>query len=86
MLLRLAAQAEHRANLKATHLRKLRADSLADQDSLASRAWRWLLVRCGIRRALASLDRVERCDLFLSGSLLRLTARILSRDKDFYGK
>ena len=81
--MKLVAHAERRANLKANDLCKLRAGSLADEDTLASRVWRWRSVRCGIRWSLASLHRVEQRDIFLSVSLLRLTTRILYRNLHF---
>jgi FixJ family two-component response regulator len=78
MLMRLAQHADRRANLKANHLRKLGACS-ADRDPPASRAWRWLLVRFGMRWALAWIHRLEHRDLVLSAWLVRLTTRVVAR-------
>lgn len=76
MLMRLAKHAERRADLKAGHLRELGASYSADRDPPASRALRWLLVRFGVRSALAWIHRVEHRDLVLSVWLVRLTTRI----------
>ena len=79
ILVRLAAHAERRGNMKEGHLRKLRDEVLADHDPPAARVWRWLLVRCGIKLALAWIHRVDHWNLLLSILLVRLTTRILSR-------
>lgn len=79
ILVRLAAHAQRRANMKERHLRKLRNGFLVDQDTPAARVWRWLLVRCGVKWALAWIHRVDHWNLLLSILLVRLTTRILSR-------
>lgn len=86
MLLRLAAHAERRADLKANHLRKFSADSPDNRDRLTSRVWRWVLVRCGIKAALAWLSGIERGDVLLSLAVVRLTTRVLHRDPRFRGE
>jgi len=77
--MRLAEHAERRANLKANHVRKLGADCPTDLDPPASKAWRWLLVRFGMRWALAWIHRLEHRDLVLSALLVRLTTRMVVR-------
>jgi hypothetical protein len=86
MLMRLARHAERRANLKANHLRKLGADCAADRDPPASRAWRWLMVRFGMRWALAWIHRLEHHDLVLSAWLVRLTTRVAVRSHHIHGE
>jgi hypothetical protein len=85
MLLRLAAHAERRGNLKEEHLRKLKDHSLTDHDYLDARVWRWLLVRCGIKWSLTWIHRIENRNLLLSKLLVRLTARILSKASSWRG-
>jgi len=82
--MRLAKHAERRANLKAAHRVKLGASS-AYRDRPASKAWRWLLVRFGMRWALAWIHRVEHRDLVLSTWLVRLTTRVVSGTRDLHG-
>lgn len=75
-LLQLAGSQERRADRQAQRLRKLCAPLPEDRDRLGERMWRWLLVRCGSRWALAWIDLIEDFDLFLSTAVTWLTARV----------
>jgi hypothetical protein len=86
MLMKLAKHAERRASLKADHLRKLGADCSADRDPPASKVWRWLMVRFGMRWALSWIHRVEHHDLVFSAWLVRLTNRVAVRSQHLHGE
>ena len=79
MLLRLAAHARHRGRFKERHLHKVGGGELVYRDPLPAPLWRWVLVRCGIRRSLAWIHLVERVDLLLSLLVVRWTAKSLDR-------
>ena len=78
-LLQLAASQERRAARKAERLRKLRVLLPEDHDTLGARIWRWLLVRCGSRWALAWIDKVEDYYFALSWDVMWLTMKVESR-------
>jgi len=50
-----------------------------DHDTLGARIWRWLLVRCGSRWALAWIDKVEDYHFALSWDVMWLTMKVESR-------
>jgi len=76
-LLQLAASQERRAAWKAERLRKLREALPEDRDMLGARIWRWLLIRCGSRLALAWVDKVEEFYLAISWKLIWLAMKAL---------
>jgi hypothetical protein len=78
-LLQLAASQERCAARKAERLRKLRVTLPEDRDMLGARIWRWLLVRCGSRWALAWVDKIEDFYLDLSWKVMWLTMKAAAR-------
>jgi len=78
-LLQLAASQERRAARKVERMRRLCMSLPEDRDTLGARVWRWLLVRCGSRWALAWIDNVEDFYLALSWEVIWLTMKTAAR-------
>jgi hypothetical protein len=78
-LLQLAASQERRAARKVERMRRLCMSLPEDRDTLDARVWRWLLVRCGSRWALAWIDKVEDFYLALSCEAIWLMMKVAAR-------
>jgi hypothetical protein len=78
-LLQLAVSQERRAARKAERMRRLRMSLPEDRDTLGARIWRWLLIRCGSRCALAWIDKIEDFYLALSWEVIWLTMKKVAR-------
>ena len=72
MLLQLAANEARHADRRAENLRNLPVLLPEDRDSLGERFWRWVLVRCSLKCAMAWMERVEHHDLALAVLVVRL--------------
>ena len=77
--LQLAASQERRAARKAERMRKLCMSLPEDRDTLGAIVWRWLLVRCGSRWALAWIDEVEDFYLALTWEVIWLLMKAAAR-------
>jgi hypothetical protein len=78
-LLQLSVSQERRAARKAERLSELRVALPEDRDMLGARIWRWLLIRCGSRWALAWVDKIEDFYLSLSWKVVWLTTKVVAR-------
>ena len=62
LLLKLATYEEQRGRRYAVWLEQLGAHVPEDRESLGDRWWHWVLVRCGVARALAWTGWIEQRD------------------------
>ena len=72
----LADQQRRREARKLTRLFSLGARLPANNDPLAARCWRWFLVRCGPKAAVAWIEWREARELTLIIAIARVAARI----------